>query len=69
VTLYKGLGGGWGALGAGSMISEETAQQMSSRTHWGDLLAVREQHEIAQAAATARSTTVGGALAVVEAPV
>jgi len=52
VTLYKGLGGGWEPWADRSLISEETAQQMSSRTRWGDLLAEDEQRHIAEAAST-----------------
>jgi NodT family efflux transporter outer membrane factor (OMF) lipoprotein len=52
VTLYKSLGGGWEPWEDRSVVSEETAQQMSSRTRWGDLLAEREQRNIAQAAST-----------------
>ena len=52
VTLYKGLGGGWEPWESQSVISEETAQQMSSRTRWGDLLTENEQRNNAQAAST-----------------
>jgi hypothetical protein len=51
VTIYKSLGGGWEPWDGRSVISEETAAQMSSRTCWRDLLAEKEQRDIAQAAA------------------
>jgi outer membrane protein TolC len=51
VTLYKSLGGGWEPWEGRSVVSEDTAAQMSSRTRWGDLIAEREQQNIAQAAA------------------
>jgi NodT family efflux transporter outer membrane factor (OMF) lipoprotein len=50
VTLYKGLGGGWEPWEGQSVVSDETAGQMSSRTRWGKLLTEREQQSIAQAA-------------------
>lgn len=50
VALYKSLGGGWEPWEGRSVISEKTAGQMSSRTRWGNLLAAREQQDIAQAA-------------------
>jgi NodT family efflux transporter outer membrane factor (OMF) lipoprotein len=50
VTLYKSLGGGWEPWEGRSVVSEETAGQMRSRTRWGDLLATREQQDIAKAA-------------------
>jgi NodT family efflux transporter outer membrane factor (OMF) lipoprotein len=50
VTLYKSLGGGWEPWEGRSVISDETAEQMSSRTRWGDLLEEREQENIVQAA-------------------
>jgi NodT family efflux transporter outer membrane factor (OMF) lipoprotein len=52
VTLYKSLGGGWEPWEGRSVISEETAQQMGSRTRWGDLLTENEQRNNAQAAGT-----------------
>ena len=52
VTLYKSLGGGWEPWMNRSVISDETASQMSARTRWGDLLAENEQRNIAQAAST-----------------
>jgi len=52
VTLYKSLGGGWEPWMNRSVISDETASQMSARTRWGDLLAEDEQRNIAQAAST-----------------
>ena len=52
VTLYKGLGGGWEPWAGRSVISDETAEQMSTRTRWGDLLAEHEQRDIQQAAST-----------------
>jgi NodT family efflux transporter outer membrane factor (OMF) lipoprotein len=52
VTLYKSLGGGWEPWEGGSAVSSETAEQMTSRTRWGDLLEQREQRNIAQAAST-----------------
>lgn len=51
VTLYKSLGGGWEPWEGRSVVSDETAAQMSARTRWGDLVAEREQERIAQAAA------------------
>ena len=52
VTLYKSLGGGWEPWLGASVISPDSAQQMSSRTCWNDLLAEQEQRNIAQAAAS-----------------
>jgi len=52
VTIYKSLGGGWEQWAGRSVISDETAEQMSARTRWGDLLTEREQQNIAHAAAT-----------------
>ena len=52
VTIYKSLGGGWEPWDGRSVISEETAAQMSSRTCWRDLLAEKEQRDIVQAAAS-----------------
>ena len=52
VTVYKSLGGGWEPWEGRSVVSAETAAQMSSRTRWGDLLAEHEQQSIAQAAST-----------------
>jgi NodT family efflux transporter outer membrane factor (OMF) lipoprotein len=52
VTLYKALGGGWEPWEGRSVISEDTAEQMQSRTRWGDLLEEREQQHIERAAAT-----------------
>ena len=50
VTLYKSLGGGWEPWEGHGVVSEETAEQMASRTRWGDLVTEREQQSIAQAA-------------------
>ena len=50
VTLYKALGGGWEPWEGRSVISEETAEQMKSRTRWGDLVTEREQQRIEEAA-------------------
>ena len=50
VTLYKSLGGGWEPWENRSVVSEETVEQMQSRTRWGDLLDEREQQKIADAA-------------------
>jgi hypothetical protein len=50
VTLYKSLGGGWEPWEGRSVVSEETAGEMASRTRWGDLVAEREQQNIARAA-------------------
>lgn len=52
VTLYKSLGGGWEPWSDQGVVSEETAEQMRSRTRWGDLLTEREQRNATQAAAT-----------------
>ena len=52
VTLYKSLGGGWEPWQGGSVISAESAEQMSSRTRWGDLIAEEQQRNIAQAASS-----------------
>ena len=52
VTLYKNLGGGWEPWERRSVVSDDTAAQMSSRTRWGDLLAEHEQRNIEQAADT-----------------
>jgi len=52
VTLYKSLGGGWEPWAGGTLISDETAREMASRTRWGDLLEERERRNIAQAAST-----------------
>jgi NodT family efflux transporter outer membrane factor (OMF) lipoprotein len=52
VTLYKALGGGWEPWEDRSVISDETAEQMSSRTRWGDLLTERQQQNIEHAAST-----------------
>ena len=52
VTLYKSLGGGWEPWEGRSVISEETAEQMRTRTRWGDLLKEREQQNIEHAAST-----------------
>ena len=52
VTLYKSLGGGWEPWQGGSVISAESAEQMSSRTRWGDLIAEQQQRNIAQAASS-----------------
>ena len=52
VTLYKSLGGGWEPWAGRSVISEDTAQQMSSRTDWDALLAEHDQQNIAHAAST-----------------
>jgi len=49
--VYKSLGGGWEPWEGRSVVSDETAEQMSSRTRWGDLLAEREHQNVAQAAA------------------
>ena len=51
VTLYKSLGGGWEPWQDRSVVSDETAAQMTERTRWGDLIAEREQERIAEAAA------------------
>jgi NodT family efflux transporter outer membrane factor (OMF) lipoprotein len=50
VTLYKSLGGGWEPWQGDSVVSIETAEQMASRTRWGDLVEERRQKEITQAA-------------------
>jgi NodT family efflux transporter outer membrane factor (OMF) lipoprotein len=47
VGLYKALGGGWEPWQGRSVVSEETAAQMSGRTRWSDLLAERRQQRIA----------------------
>jgi NodT family efflux transporter outer membrane factor (OMF) lipoprotein len=52
VTLYKSLGGGWEPWAGESVISNETAEQMASRTRWGELLAEREQQNVEHAAST-----------------
>jgi outer membrane protein TolC len=52
VTIYKSLGGGWEPWAGHSVVSKETAAEMSSRTRWGDLLAERKQQDIVQAAAS-----------------
>ena len=52
VTLYKSLGGGWEPWAAESVVSDQTAAQMSSRTRWGDLLAEHEQRNAVQAASS-----------------
>jgi NodT family efflux transporter outer membrane factor (OMF) lipoprotein len=59
VTLYKALGGGWEPWDGASVISEETAAQMSSRTCWRDLLAEREQRNIVQAASNGTEKDTG----------
>jgi NodT family efflux transporter outer membrane factor (OMF) lipoprotein len=59
VTLYKSLGGGWEPWDGSSVISEETAAQMSSRTCWRDLLAEREQRNIVQAASNGTEKDTG----------
>jgi NodT family efflux transporter outer membrane factor (OMF) lipoprotein len=59
VTLYKSLGGGWEPWDGASVISEETAAQMSSRTCWRDLLAEREQRNIVQAASNGTEKDTG----------
>jgi NodT family efflux transporter outer membrane factor (OMF) lipoprotein len=50
VTVYKSVGGGWEPFAGGSVVSEETAEQMRSRTRWGDLVSQHEQQSIADAA-------------------
>jgi NodT family efflux transporter outer membrane factor (OMF) lipoprotein len=50
VTLYKGLGGGWQPWAGQSVVSDETATQMTSRTRWGDLVEEHRQQSIAQEA-------------------
>jgi NodT family efflux transporter outer membrane factor (OMF) lipoprotein len=52
VTLYKALGGGWEPWEGRSVVSEETMDQMQSRTRWGDLLEERQQQKIEHAAST-----------------
>ena len=47
VRLYKSLGGGWERFSDRSVISNETAEQMASRTRWDALLAEHEQQQIA----------------------
>ena len=38
VALYKSLGGGWETQSGGTLISDESREQMQQRTNWGDLL-------------------------------
>jgi NodT family efflux transporter outer membrane factor (OMF) lipoprotein len=52
VTLYKSLGGGWEPWEGRSVVSAETAEEMRSRTRWGDLLEERKQHSIEETAST-----------------
>jgi outer membrane protein TolC len=52
VTVYKALGGGWEPWAGRSVVSDETASEMSSRTRWGDLVAEHEQRNIQQAASS-----------------
>ena len=52
VTLYKSLGGGWEPFAGQSVVSDETVDQMTKRTRWGDLLEEHEQRKQQQAAAT-----------------
>jgi NodT family efflux transporter outer membrane factor (OMF) lipoprotein len=50
VTLYKSLGGGWQPWAGQSVVSDETATQMASRTRWGNLVEEHRQQSIAQEA-------------------
>jgi hypothetical protein len=52
VTLYKSLGGGWEPWADGSVVSDDTAREMSARTRWGDLVTEQEQRSISEAAAS-----------------
>jgi NodT family efflux transporter outer membrane factor (OMF) lipoprotein len=52
VTIYKSLGGGWEPWQGYGVVSKDTAEQMQSRTRWGDLLTEHEQRNIAQQAST-----------------
>lgn len=52
VSLYKAIGGGWEPFDEQSIVSDQNAAEMASRTNWGDLLAEHEQREIEQAAAS-----------------
>ena len=38
VTIYKSLGGGWEPWADRSVVSSDTANEMSARTRWGDLV-------------------------------
>jgi NodT family efflux transporter outer membrane factor (OMF) lipoprotein len=52
VTLYRALGGGWEPFQGQTLVSAETAEEMQSRTRWGDLLEERRQEGVVDAAET-----------------
>jgi outer membrane protein TolC len=39
IAMYKALGGGWQIRQGKEILPEQTKEQMSERTNWGDLLA------------------------------
>ena len=39
IAMYKALGGGWESRIGKDFVPQETMNEMSKRTHWGDLLA------------------------------
>lgn len=59
VTLYKSLGGGWEPWVDRSIVSEETAEEMTARTRWGDVLEDRERRNVAQDAAAGTEQDTG----------
>ena len=43
VRAFRALGGGWESRSTGEFVSRETAEEMRSRTNWGDMIGAEYQ--------------------------